>query len=155
MDPSAPTHDQTLLEELRLRRAELRGSMSALEHALAAPAPRDQARWAERVEVALVELTADFREHVDVTEGPEGLYAEVLATAPRLSGVTARLAGEHTKIRALIDDLMARVGALEAHEDVEQVRELGTALIVMLVRHRQRGADLVYDAYEFDIGGET
>jgi hypothetical protein len=29
------------------------------------------------------------------------------------------------------------------------------ALLGLLVRHRQRGSDLVYEAYELDIGGET
>ena len=28
-----------------------------------------------------------------------------------------------------------------------------TALLVALARHRQRGADLVYEAYAVDIGG--
>ena len=39
-------------------------------------------------------------------------------------------------------------------EDVEQVRALGTSLLGRIVRHRQRGADLVYEAYEVDVGGD-
>jgi hypothetical protein len=38
---------------------------------------------------------------------------------------------------------------------VDSVRDLGTALLGRLVRHRQRGSDLVFEAYEVDIGGET
>jgi hypothetical protein len=38
---------------------------------------------------------------------------------------------------------------------VDDVREAATALLGRLVRHRQRGSDLVFEAYEFDIGGET
>jgi hypothetical protein len=38
---------------------------------------------------------------------------------------------------------------------VEAIRDLGTTLLGHLARHRQRGADLVYEAYQADIGGET
>jgi hypothetical protein len=38
---------------------------------------------------------------------------------------------------------------------VAKLRALGTELVATLARHRQRGADLVYEAYEFDIGGDT
>jgi hypothetical protein len=73
MEPISSSSDQAFLEELRRHRAELRDSMSALEDALAAPATADHARWAQRVHVALVELSGDFREHIDITEGPNGL----------------------------------------------------------------------------------
>ena len=93
MGASSSEPDQARLEALRRQRAELRESMSALELALAGPAPSGEVRWAERVHVALVELSADFREHIDVTEGPDGLYVDILATAPRLSDAVARLTG--------------------------------------------------------------
>jgi hypothetical protein len=73
MEPNSSTSDRALLEELRRRRAELRESMSALEEALAAPASGELGRWAERVHAASMELSGDFREHIDITEGPDGL----------------------------------------------------------------------------------
>ena len=88
LEHSATTTDaseQPFLDELRRRRAELRESMGALEYALASPASRDNVRWAERVHVALVELSADLREHVVITEGADGLYGELRRRAPRLS----------------------------------------------------------------------
>src|SRR6266540_577042 len=148
MEPPSSKPEQTFVDELRRRRAELRESMSALELALAAPAPEGQARWAERVHVALVELSADFGEHVDITEGPGGLYSELLQAAPRLSGSVARLTREHALIRGLVDDLLERVSPPGANEDVDRVRDLGTALLGRLVRHRQRGSDLVYEAFQ-------
>jgi Hemerythrin HHE cation binding domain len=154
MDPSLPTPEQVFLEALRRHRAELRESMSALELALAAPAPGRLGAWAQRVHVALVELSADFHEHIDITEGPDGLYRGLLTTAPRLSNAAARLTHEHAQIRDLVDDLLTRVSGPEAH-DADRVRDLGTALLGRLVRHRQRGSDLVYEAYQADLGGET
>lgn len=155
MEPSSTTPDAEFLEELRRHRAELRESISALEDALAAPAASDWQRWAQRVHVAAVELAGDFREHVDLTEGPDGLYREVLKTSPRLSGAVDTLTREHGLIRGQVDSLLARVGPSNGIVDVDRVRVLGTALLGRLVRHRQRGSDLVFEAYEFDIGGET
>lgn len=143
------------LETLRRHRAELRESMHAVEQALAAPAPGRVAAWAQRVHVALVELSGDFRQHVVLTEGPDGLYRGVLATAPRLSHAVARLTGEHAEIGARLDALLACVTEPVAEGGEDGVRDLGTALLSRLIRHRQRGADLVFEAYESDIGGET
>jgi hypothetical protein len=113
MEPTSSTPDLAFLEELRRRRAELLESMNAVEQALAAPVPGREARWAERVHVAFVELSADFGEHIDIAEGPNGLYRELLRTAPRLSGAVARLTGEHAVIGDLINELLARVGEPE------------------------------------------
>lgn len=155
MDENATASEQAFLQALRQRRSELRESMSAVEHALAAPAAADPARWAERVEAALVELSADLRQHVELTEGPDGLYVEVLDTAPRLADAMERLTKEHAVLGETIDDLLAKVSSPGVAGEVDGIRELGTDLLITLVRHRQRGADLVYEAYEFDIGGDT
>jgi len=155
MEPNSSTPDQAFLEALRRQRAELRESMSALEAALAAPAIAGQARWVQRVHVALMELAGDFREHIDITEGPEGLYREVVRTSPRLSDAVAGLTREHLLINGHVDDLLACVTTPDVTGDVDTVRDLATALLGRLVRHRQRGSDLVFEAYEVDIGGET
>ena len=153
MASRASEPDRATLEMVRLRRAELRQSMSALEHALAEPAPIGHARWAGRVHVALVELSGDLREHIDITQGDAGLHRDLLAVAPHLSGAVARLNREHAQIQGLVDDLLARTSAPEG--DVDQIRRLGTTLLGVLVSHRQRGSDLLYEAYAFDVGGET
>lgn len=155
MEPSSTTPDAAFLEELRRRRAELRESMSALEEALAAPAASDRVHWAQRVHVAAVELAGDLRDHVDITEGPDGLYREVLTTSPRLSEAVSTLTREHVLIGGQLDSFLVRVVAPDVMGDVDRVRDLGTALLGRLVRHRQRGSDLVFEAYDFDIGGET
>jgi hypothetical protein len=155
MDPTSLTTDQEMLERLRRRRGELRESMAALEQALAGPAAGDPVRWADRVQVALVELSADLRQHVAITEGPDGLYHDVLETSPRLAGEVDHLTGQHTVLRKAVDGLLAEVRTPEDDLDVVTLRDLGTELVATLARHRQRGADLVYEAYEFDIGGDT
>lgn len=143
------------LENLRQRRAELRESMRALEQALAAPAPGRVDVWAERVHVAVVELSADFRQHIEITEGPDGLYPGLLITAPRLSNAVTGLTREHGQITVMIDELLTCLAGPDVGGDADGARDLGTALLSRLIRHRQRGADLVYEAYATDIGGET
>ena len=154
MEPTSRP-EEGLLEELRRRRAEMRESMMALEDALAAPTVAAGERWVRRVHVAVVELAADFREHVDLTEAPGGLYREVLRASPRLSGAVSTLTREHVVIRDQVNGLLSHVAAPESVADLDLVREMGTALLGRLVRHRQRGSDLVFEAYEYDVGGET
>ena len=73
------------LIEVRRRRAELYESITSLEHALAAPVPGRQKRWATRVAEAQEELSDDFRDHVVLMEGPEGLNVRLIRRAPRLA----------------------------------------------------------------------
>jgi hypothetical protein len=100
-------------------------------------------------------VSGDLREHIDITESPNELCRDVLMTSPRLSDAAAGLTREHVLICGQVDNLLARVTAPDVIEDVDRVRDLGTALLGRLVRHRQRGSDLVFEAYGFDIGGET
>jgi hypothetical protein len=147
-----PTTDYGFdLEEIRRHRAELRESMSAVEQALAAPAPGRGAAWAERVHVALVELISDFDEHVTLTEGPDGLYEDILGAAPRLTHTVALLRREHAEIG---DVLRRTASAADGPVAVAELRDGCTSLLGRLIRHRQRGADLVYEAFESDIGGQ-
>lgn len=139
------------LDALRQRRAELYESMGALRQALAAPTSGRLAAWREWVEVALVELSADVRAHLAITEGPDGLHHDVVEMAPRLSYAVGRLSTEHAGLVDLLDRMRARVPA----GPVDEIRALGTDLLDRLARHRRRDAELVFEAYETDIGGET
>ena len=155
--PTSPTRPTGSLdasvEAARRHRAQLRESVDALEAALAAPIPGRATRWVERVHAAMAELSADFREHIAITEGPQGLYAGVLATEPRLSPGVRTLVDEHVALRLEVEGVLAAMEGSGSVPTAAELRERGTVLLGHLVRHRQRGADLVYEAYEVDIGG--
>jgi hypothetical protein len=142
------------LDALRRRRAELFESMGALRHALAAPTSGSLEAWSEWVDVALVELSADVRAHIAITEGPGGLHTDVIEVAPRLSHAVQRLVREHVVINDMLTGLTRQARGAHTLSHVDDVRCLGAALLGRLDRHRRRGADLVFEAYETDIGGD-
>jgi hypothetical protein len=152
VEPSTQTRTAELTD-LRRRRAELRETMSALERALGAPAAARPVEWGELVHRALLDLADDFVDHIEVTEGPDGLHQAILAGAVRLANAVNALAAEHAAITAEIAALVRQTEPPVAPADVDQTRERVTSLLGGLVRHRQRGADLIYEAYDTDIGG--
>jgi hypothetical protein len=78
MEPDFAAH----IERVRAHRAELRDSVAAVDEALASPIARGGA-WRERVRAALAELAHDFRTHIELTEGPGGIYDSVSRGDPR------------------------------------------------------------------------
>jgi hypothetical protein len=151
MDPSAST--RTELDAVRARRAELRETLNLLEAALAAPARGREMIWGEAVHATLVMIADDFGAHVEVTEGPGGLHEAILAGAVRLANAVDALTGEHGQIAEEIAELVADSAAPVGPGDMDDLRERATRLLGHLVRHRQRGADLIYEAYATDVGG--
>ena len=148
MDEDFTTH----LEQVRSRRGELGESMHALEDALALPL--GMAVWGRRVRAALTELAHDVEVHVELTESPGGLYPNISTTAPRLSsGIEAQLQ-DHRHFVAEVNRLLQARDDGISRTELGQHRDEITALLGRLVKHRQRGSDLIYDAYEVDIGGQ-
>ncbi len=136
--------------ELALRhRAELSAVIRELRRAIAGPA-HDLA-WRVEVTQRLAALRTAFAEHIEVTEGTDGLYAELLEHAPRLASGVRVLLRQHVVLRQAINALCLRIPGAAPDE----VRDWTEDLLRDLGRHRQRGADLVYEAYDTDIGGET
>lgn len=143
------------LEVARERRTDLLGVLGDLERALAVPAAADPASWIGSVEKVMLRLRDEFDVHIDVTEGPGGLYEECVEAAPRVAAQIGLLTREHRKLTAAID---LGVEALKAGDAdlgrIDALRDQLLELLRLLIRHRQRGADLVWDAYNVDIGGE-
>jgi len=148
-----PLAARTELHAVRVRRAELREALDAFERALAAPARGRAVVWGEAVHACVLELADDFGSHVEITEGPDGLHQSILAGDLRLANAVDALTAEHEQIASEIAGLVADSEAPVGVEDVDDLREQGTRLLGHLIRHRQRGADLIYEAYETDIGG--
>lgn len=155
-DTDIPAVDPNLLRIARAQRADLRKAMIGLERALARPAPGRAVEWSDLVHDALVDLAATFERHIAVTEGEAGFLAEIAEHSPRLIKAVQRLTGEHARIRGELAstlDEVRRVAPDPTDTVIESLREHVTALVADLARHRQHGADLVYEAHAVDIGG--
>jgi hypothetical protein len=139
------------LNAVRLRRSELRESITALDAAIEAAAV-EPVVWGEAVHAAVLRLAADFLEHVDVTEGSGGLHETIVESSPRLSYAVGVLTRDHSELQAKTAELDSASEAPVMAADVDSIRRRGENLIEHLRKHRQRGADLVYEAFEQDLG---
>jgi hypothetical protein len=137
------------LDAARRHRVELLDTMCGVERALAVPAAEPD--WLAAVAVRLTALRLAFAEHMSLTEGSDGLYAELLEHAPRLAYQVRGLAREHAVLALDIEAICARL----PDGLPDELRRWAGDLLRDLSGHRQRGADLVYEAYATDIGGET
>jgi len=151
VEPSVSTRSE--LDAVRARRAELRETLVALEFTLAAPASGRAVIWGEAVHASLALLADDFSAHVEVTEGPGGLHQAIMAGDLRLDNAVEALTAEHGQIAGQLASLVADSVAPVTADDVPDLRERATTLLATLLRHRQRGADLIYEDYQNDIGG--
>jgi hypothetical protein len=147
------------LEAAKGPRLSLRRALADFEDALAAPSPGRAADWASRLTAVLEHVRSVWAVHVEVTEGPGGLYEEIMENTPRLANMIDRFRREHATIAGNLDAALARLQAVPDGDGSATADEaLRTRLVQLfadLVRHRKRGLDLVYEAYHVDIGGES
>ena len=138
----------------------LRTAVLDLEDALAQPSFARVRQWCTLVATRAQALEAAFADHVHLTEQPDGLYDELRSLAPRLANRLGRLEGDHVEIMSRltgflngIDGGITNASAVD-EERIDAWRIEGTQLLGLLVRHRQRGIDLTFEAYLVDSGGE-
>ncbi|WP_435204717.1 hypothetical protein [Micromonospora sp. bgisy143] len=129
----------------------LAADLHALARAVAVTAA--EPRWRETVLLRLRPVGQGFAEHVRVTEGPAGLYRELLTHSPRLDHGIRSLTREHAAIVAAILAVQRVAERPEAGSD--ELRHRAGHLLRALARHRRRGANLLWQAYQTDLGGET
>lgn len=147
-----PEPDAQSRQRVEERRERLRELMTQLEQALAEPAAGDATAWQDGVRAVTDDLAEAMDEHVEETERPDGLFDELTAIAPRLSERMNRLRDEHPR---LLERLAALRAALDSDpggaDPAAPARIAGVALLGELFRHRQSGADLLYEAYWVDV----
>jgi hypothetical protein len=144
------------LRAARANRDELHQALVELEQAVAAAGPSRAREWAQSVTASLRGVDSTFRDHVHVTEARDGLYEEILTLAPRLAHAVDRLREEHQLIGSQLTALIADVDkgpSSDPSDWIDARREQCVVVLGSLTRHRQRGADLTYEAYT-DVGGD-
>ena len=114
-----------------------------------------EADWSKDVIRTLQDLRHAIVEHIEITERPEGLYDEISQKAPRFATKIQQLRDEHPELRDTTAELIGRLESSGVGETwpLAEARDELQRLLGRLVRHRQLGADLVWEAYNLDIGG--
>lgn len=130
------------------RRVELKQAVSAVEIAAARAAA--EPGWAANLMAELKDLETALEQHTDEVEGPNGLLTELAEDAPRLIHKIEVVKNEHP---ALLDQAGRVIAAVRNDQEPDDIRAVVLILLVAIARHRQKGSDLVYDAYNVDIGG--
>ena len=148
----APEVTPTLDEVVR-RRADLYQAILGLERDAARPAVAREDEWVEGVLGALAELEHEIADHIDITERPDGLYDEIVEAAPRLSRSVQVLREEHPDMQAAAAALRSMLEDRRDTVSVDDARDEIAHVLGRLVKHRQHGADLLWEAYNLDTGG--
>lgn len=142
------------LVDTRRRRVGLRNVMTQLEVASSSALTGRPEQWRAQVLPLVGVLHEAWASHVHGTEGAGGLWEQIRTDAPRLDARLRLLRREHVAVTAEVESLQRDLtDADDGEEGLGKVRERVVALLARLVRHRQRGADLIYEAYSQDIGG--
>lgn len=141
---------ETALTLARERRRSLESAINDLGTVLGYASGSPE--WPAEVTGAVRSVILALDNHITTVEEDQGLLPEIVAKAPHLAPSVERIRREHADLRAKAIEVTALAGALP-NGDAGAVRRAGLELIHDLHLHRQRGADLVYDAYDVDIGG--
>ena len=132
------------------QRGRLRNAAIVFEHISAdVDANRDQ--WLVAVGVALEGLADAWHEHVVFTEGPGGLFEELLDVSYEVAPEVDRLRRDHEVLVAHVArarELLASPGA--GPDDTRILLSL-TGIAKQVDHHRRRGSDLLYRVYSVDL----
>lgn len=116
------------------------------------PPEGDLDHWRAELSEAVDLVEEVVTAHIAGTEAPDGFFRELLdESGGRLSPAVKRLHRDHERSTELVQELH---DALDAHIDPAELRQIADELFAQLEAHRHRGADLLWQAYGQDIGGE-
>jgi hypothetical protein len=133
------------LDRVEPQRGRLGEALRAYELAAVNPRPG----WSAGLGTPLAGLRRAFEEHVEFTEGPDGLFDEMLHDDTiEVSSEIDQLRRDHIVVIAAMD----RAGEALANppSDDDHLRELMASVARLVGKHRRRGAQLLYDVYSVD-----
>ena len=135
------------------RRTALEEAMQLVEREAAAPSGSTD--WLGELGAATRQLELAVNHHITHVEASGSLLDQIVEKAPRLQRSVENTRTHHAVLAHSISDLLKLISEGSAKESAS-VAEISTSVIEILnelARHRQDGADLIYEAYAVDIGG--
>jgi hypothetical protein len=128
-------------------------AMHALEEAAGRPASRPSRAWAQSMQTALERLDAAFAEQRASYEDPIGLMAEIANDHPQLRTLVRQLRHRWVELEATAQALREALESSPDRYSVYEVRERVRWLMGSVRHHREREADLVFEALDVDLDG--
>ncbi|HEY3674318.1 MAG TPA: hypothetical protein VGN51_25540 [Acidimicrobiia bacterium] len=107
--------------------------------------------WLIAVGVALNGLADAWHEHVVFTEGPDGLFEELLGESGEVAPEVDRLRRDHEVLEAHIARARELLAQPTAGPDDTRVLLSLTGIAKLVDHHRRRGSDLLYRVYSVDV----
>jgi Hemerythrin HHE cation binding domain len=107
--------------------------------------------WITAVNVAMNGLADAWEEHVTFTEGPDGLFEELLGESVEVAPEIDRLRRDHEVLVAHIARTRELLAQPTAGPDDTRVLLALTGIAKLVDNHRRRGADLLYRVYSVDL----
>lgn len=133
------------------KRSKLGHAMQQVELAAAAAAGKES--WTADLLKRLRKLESVWAEHIAEAEAPMGLHDRILGEAPRLQRSVEAIQLDHRTIASSIAEAVGTTANAGDDADKEELRVMAMEVLLALARHRQHGADLIFQAYSIDIGG--
>ncbi len=148
-------HGPEAFERSAAHRRGVRQACIDLENSLAQPAGQDLRKWSADSATRFRQLAEAFQRHVEQSEDQHGLLHEIAESTPRLIPAVEKVQYEHQLLLTEIARLGSVCAGPHGGTQIEKIREESLRLLQDIAAHRQRGADLIYEAYSVDIeGGE-
>lgn len=144
--------DNDSLVGVAQRRTELEVAMQLVERQAAAPSAT--ANWQRDLLAVVQRLERAVHQHITHVEAPGALLEDILERAPRLQRAVEDTRTHHAVLAHALADLVKLLTAGDG--DPAPIGEIRAGVIEILnelALHRQDGADLIYEAFDVDIGG--
>lgn len=126
----------------------MRDAMAEVENAASRAIGAED--WLPTLVHALVDLREALDAHTTEVEGPNGILADLVDRAPRLSAGVDEMRSDHARVARELSATLS-----EAHDMTPpDLRARALEILGELAEHRMKGADLVYEAFNADIGGQ-
>jgi hypothetical protein len=125
----------------------------AAEHFQAATADvtADPEAWIVAVGGALSGLGDAWSEHVQFTEGPNGLFEELLDDSVEVAPEVDHLRRDHEVLVAAMNRARELLASPTAGPDDTKLVQSLAGIAKQVDQHRRRGADLLYQVYSVDV----
>ena len=133
------------------RRSEMMTAMQHLEKTAASPAASET--WVDDLTDGVRQLETALNHHIAEVEAPDGLLDQIVDAAPRLHRLTDETRRHHVSLTDATTDLLNTLAGAGENVPVDAIRAKVIDLLNEIARHRQKGADLIHEAYDVDIGG--